>query len=149
MVSVVPRSRRAETICSAAVEDKCFRQLKANTTLRRFASLNVLRSLDRVTLRAVTTKGQALSPNGVASLEFKFHGSGDTMPTFFAKSLRGIEINGPTVNVPAPTRSVKLGQRVTQFIDKWRERLAQIAFALFVGSLVALLAVLYAGVPII
>jgi hypothetical protein len=71
------------------------------------------------------------------------------MPTIMMKCLRRIGLSEPTAHVPPPKRPVELGQRFDRLLDKWWERLTQIAFALFVGCLVALLAILYAGVPII
>ncbi len=41
------------------------------------------------------------------------------------------------------------GFRLTAFANDWWPRLVQLTFALFIGGLVALLVMLYAGVPIV
>ena len=41
------------------------------------------------------------------------------------------------------------GLRLTRIVDDWWQRLVQLTFGLFVGSLVALLIMLYAGVPMV
>jgi len=41
------------------------------------------------------------------------------------------------------------GLMLTRVVDDWWQRLVQLTFGLFIGSLVALLIMLYAGVPIV
>jgi hypothetical protein len=45
--------------------------------------------------------------------------------------------------------SIRPRARLTNVVDHWWERLVQLTFCLFVGGLVALLIMLYAGVPIV
>jgi hypothetical protein len=42
-----------------------------------------------------------------------------------------------------------LSKQWSKCVDRWWNRLTQVTFALFVGGLVALLIILYAGVPIV
>ena len=46
-------------------------------------------------------------------------------------------------------KSAILSQQFSKCVDRWWNRLIQITFGLFVGSLVALLIMLYTGMPIV
>jgi hypothetical protein len=46
-------------------------------------------------------------------------------------------------------KSMPIGFRLAALVNVWWERLVQLAFGLFIGGLVALLVLLYAGVQII
>jgi hypothetical protein len=57
-------------------------------------------------------------------------------------------------NLSLGTLSLELGLQAAEFqlqaiVNRWWQALVRIAFGLFVGSLVTLLALLYAGVPVV